>query len=68
MAEDRQAVDPRQSEIEHDRVVALGVPEEVGAIAVGRDIHRVSGAAERFRQLGRQPRFVFNDQYPHTAL
>ena len=55
----------RQAEIEDDGVVALGLPEKVRALAVGRAVHRVAGLAERRRQLLRQPRFVFDDQDPH---
>ena len=50
-AEQREAVDPRQPEVEHDRVVALGLAEEVGALAVGRAVDGVAGLAERARQL-----------------
>ena len=53
-----------QPEVEHDGVVALGLPEEVGALAVGGAVDRVAGLAERRRELLREPRFVFDDQHP----
>ena len=65
-AEQREAVDLRQAQIEHHGVVALGVAEEVGALAVGRVVHRVAGLAERRRQLLRQPRLVFDDENPQA--
>ena len=53
-----------QPEVQHDRVVALGLPEEIRALAVGRAVHGVAGFAERGRQLLRQGRFIFGDEHP----
>ena len=43
----RQAVDLRQAEIEDDRVVVLGAPQEVGPLAVAGRVHGIAGLAER---------------------
>ncbi|OLD16203.1 MAG: hypothetical protein AUJ01_10815 [Acidobacteria bacterium 13_1_40CM_3_65_5] len=41
---------------------------EVGALAVGGAIHRVTRLAERARELLRQQRFIFDDQDPHAIV
>ena len=64
-AQQREPVDLRQAEIEHDRVVALGLAEEVGALAVAGAVHGVAGVRQGARQLLRQPGFVFDDQDLH---
>ena len=45
----REPVNFRQAQIEHDRVVALRLFEEIGALPVGRAVHRVPGVRERVR-------------------
>ena len=50
-AQQRQAVDLRQAEIEHDGVVALGLAEKLGALAVGGAVHGVARLAERRGEL-----------------
>ena len=66
--QDREAVDAGQAKVEHDRVVAFRLSEEIGALAVGRAIDRIPGVAERRRELTRQPRFVFDHQDPHLTV
>ena len=44
-AQDRQAVDLGQTEVEHDRVVAFRLAEEVGLLAVGGAIDGVARLA-----------------------
>ncbi len=46
-AEQRQAIDLRQAEVEHDGVVAFVVAEQIGAFAVGGVIDGVACASER---------------------
>ena len=62
-AQQRQPVDLRQPEVEHDGVVPLGLREEIGALAVRRAIDGVSGVAQRGGELPRQHRLVLNDQH-----
>ena len=61
-----QAVDLREPEIQNDRVIGLGLREEVGPLAVGGAVHGIAGLAERFGELLRQNRFVLDDQDSHT--
>ena len=65
-AEERQAVDAGQPEVQDDGVVGFGADEEVGLLAVGGAVHGVSGLANGVCQLARQGRFVFDDQDPHS--
>ena len=46
----------------------LWLAATLAALAVGGAVHRVAGLAERRRQLLREPRFVFDDQYPHGSF
>lgn len=48
LPDERQAIDLRQPEVEHDGVIALGVGEEVGLLAVARAIDRIAGILQRF--------------------
>jgi hypothetical protein len=66
--EDREPVHLRQAEVEHDRVVALGLREEVPAGAVGRAVDGVPRLPEGHGQLRRNPRFVFDDEHPHSLV
>jgi hypothetical protein len=75
LPQQRQAVDFGEPEVEHRGVVALGMAQEVGALAVGRAVDGVSGLRQRARQLPGQPSLVFDDQYaqgwstvPHVNL
>ena len=64
-AQERQAVDLRQAEIENHRVVAFGLPEIFAARTVGSAVHGIPRGAERRGQLPGDPRFVLDDQDPH---
>ena len=66
-AEQRQAVDSRQAEIEQDGVVLFGSREEIGALAIGRDVDGVAGAGHGGAEVLRQPRLVLDDQQSHVA-
>ena len=66
-AEQRQAVDSGQAEIEQDGVVLFGPGEEIGALAVGRDVDGVAGAGQGGAEVLRQPRLVLDDQQSHVA-
>jgi hypothetical protein len=61
----REAVHFRQSEIEHDRVVMLRLPQEIGALPVRGTIHGIPGLPERVRELPGQPCFILDDQHSH---
>ena len=50
-SQQRQAVDVRQAQVEHNRVVRLGAHEEVGAFAVGGGVGGVARSVKRVRQL-----------------
>jgi hypothetical protein len=51
VAQQRQAVDLRQSKIQHDRIVALGLGEKVRPLAVARAIDRIPGVPQRVGEL-----------------
>src|ERR1019366_8032258 len=67
-AKERQSVDLRQPEVEHDRVDLLGLDEKVCALAVRCRIDRVAGLSESFRQLPGKLRFVFSNQNAHAPI
>ena len=57
-----------RSEIEHDGVILLGARQEIGLLAVGGAVDRVSGFGQRFRQLPGQENFVLYDQNPQLII
>ena len=64
----REPIDARQAEVENDSVVAFGLTEEVGALAVGGAVHGIACLRQRARQLIGQRRFILDYQNPHTML
>jgi hypothetical protein len=64
----RQTIDFRQAKVEHHGVILLRLHHEIRALAIRSAIHRVARLVERTRQLPRQHRFVFHNQYAHTPL
>ena len=64
-AQQRQAIDHREPEIQEDGVVSFGLHEEVGAIPLRGAIDRVAGAGQRRLYLARQSRLVFHHEDPH---
>jgi hypothetical protein len=67
-SEHGEAVDARQAEIEHHRVVLFRLREKIGAVAVVRAVDHIAGVAERARELPRQYRLVLDDQHPHSVV
>jgi len=65
--ENRQAVDLRQAEIEHHRVVLFRLSKKVGAFAIKCAINSIASVAKRAGQLAGQPRFVLSQQDLHIA-
>ena len=66
-AEQREPVDPRQAQVEHDGVVRLRLPEEVRTLAVRRAVHGVARGAEGTRELLRQERLVLHHQHAQNG-
>ncbi len=64
---DADAVELRQSEIEKNGVVGLGVAEEPALLAIVRDIDGIPRINERGAQLDRQLGIVFNYQQTHSS-
>ena len=60
-----QPVDLGQAEIEHDRVVTLGLAEEKPFLAVGGEVDRIARAFQRVLELLAQIGFVLDDQNAH---
>ena len=58
----------RQADVEHHRVVGLGVAEEVPFLAVERGIDDIAGVAQRFRELGVEVLVVLDDENAHVGL
>src|SRR5262249_35464004 len=56
----------RKPEVEHHRVIAFGLREEVRLFAVGDTIDRIGRGVERLGQLLTESRFVFDDEDTHT--
>ena len=65
--EDRDAVDLRQADVEHDRVVGLGVAEEPAFLAVERLVDRIACLLERGHDLAVEIPIVLDDQKTHAA-
>ena len=67
-AEQRQAVDAGQAEVEHHGVVGLAAGEVVGALAVAGHVDGIAGVAQGIRQVPGQARLVLDHQEPHRDL
>ena len=65
--EHAQAVEPRQSEIEHDRVEGFGLAQVLRVGPVAGLVDRVAGVFEPGAQLCAQQRVVLDEQDPHRA-
>ena len=65
--QDREAVQHRQAEVEHDRIVRLGIAQEVPLLAIVREIDHEVRRLERPLGLLGDPVVVFHDQDPHGA-
>ena len=68
LSEQGQTIDPRQPEVEDDRIVGLGAHEKIGALAVPRSVDGVAGVGTLAGQLIGQRRLVFDDQHTHRSL
>jgi hypothetical protein len=68
LPQQREPVDTRQAQIEHDGVVTFRVGKKICTLAVGRGVDRVTCLAESHLQLRSQRRFVFHDQHPHVTV
>jgi len=60
-AKQREAIYPRQSQVEDHSIVLLGVRKKISLLAVGGAIDGVAALAERIGQLAGQQWFVLND-------
>ena len=65
--QDREAVQHRQAEVEHDRIVRLGIAQEVPLLAIVREIDHETRRLQRPPRLLGDPVVVFHDQDPHGA-
>ena len=63
--EDADAVEHRQAEIEHHRVIGFGVAEEVALLAVRGLVDDIARIGEGGHQLPVQIGIVFNDKHAH---
>jgi hypothetical protein len=61
----RQAVHPRQPQVEEDRVVGLGVGEEVGPVAASGVVDGIARGHERRGELPGKRRLVLDDENAH---
>ena len=62
----RDAVALGQADVEHDRVIGLGVAEEPALLAVEGAIDRVAGRFERSGNLAVEITVVFDNQQSHS--
>ncbi len=58
----RDAVDLGQAEVEDDRVIGLGLAQELRLLAVGGVVDRIVGVGQGALQLARQVGIVFDQQ------
>lgn len=63
-----QAIQHRQAEVEHGRVIGLDFALVAGVASLQGGVDRVAGARQRRAQLGRPSGFVFSDQDAHEPL
>ena len=68
MPQHAQPVEPGQAEVEHHRVVGLGLAQELCLDTVARAVDGVARLGERLGQLRGQDRLVFDDQDPQHLL
>ena len=64
-AQDGEAVEARQTEIEHDRVVGLGGAHELALLAVGGPVDGIALAGEAGDELACQVGIVLDDEHAH---
>ena len=60
LAQQREPIHARQAEVEHDGIIAFGLHEKVGALAVACSVNRVAGLAKRSKELPGQRRFILH--------
>ena len=63
--EHRQPVHLRQADIEHHRVIGLGVAEEVSLLAVEGDVDRIAALGQGVLDLPVEIGVVFNNENAH---
>ena len=63
--EHREAVDPRQAQVQNDAIVVLSLALEQRILAVAPDIHDESGSTQRLAELLREGWLVFDHQQAH---
>ena len=68
LAQDAQAVPPRQHDVEHDHIVALAGRQLVGADAVGGEVHGVALFLEGLADEAGDLLFIFRDQNAHAGM
>ena len=66
--DDADAVHLRQADIEHDRVVGLGVAEEMAFLAVIGAVDHIARIGKRIRQLPVQVLVILDDEYAHGII
>ena len=63
--EDGNAVALGQADVEHDRVVGLGVAEKPAFLAVESAVDRIAGRLQRRHDLAIEIAIVFDNEKPH---
>ena len=61
------AVHLRQAEVEHGRVIRLGLAEEVAFLAIGREVDGIARLRQRFGKLPAQIGIIFDDENSHNC-
>ena len=64
----RKPVELRQADVEHHRVVGLGVAEEVPLLAVEGVVDDIAGVAQRLAELLVQVAVVLDDENAHAGF
>ena len=65
LAHHRQAVEPRQAEVENDPVEVFRSGARPGFLAVGAGLHDIAGLSQMGADLGGDLRFVFDHERAH---
>src|SRR5262249_5516993 len=63
-----EAADPRQHDVEHDRVVVGGARHPDGVLAARRDVRGEPLLDEAAADQTRHPRLVLDDQHAHAPI
>ncbi len=66
--EHRDAVHLRQADVQHHRVIGLGIAEEMALLAVLRGVDRVAGFLEGRDELPIEISVVLDDEHPHALF